>query len=73
MSRTPECTSNARFVENSRTLKSQQVQLRWDKACSDLYYHYTGQHLEPLVDVMDSLIMALETGIARRLIVSVTF
>jgi len=62
MSRISECTSNERSDVSSRILKSQQVQLRWDKACSDSYYYYTGQHLDPLVSVMDSLFVAYETG-----------
>jgi len=44
--------------DDRHTLKSQQVELRWDKACSDSYYYHTSQHLEALVGVMHSLVMA---------------
>jgi len=31
-----------------------QWQMRWDKADKNGYYHYTGIHLSPLVDVVDN-------------------
>jgi len=51
MSHSLECRpmSDECSVDSRSTLKSQQAQLRWDKACSDSYYCYTGQHLHYLV------------------------
>ena len=62
MSLSSKCMSNVSSERSSNTLKSQQVQLRWDKACSDSYYYYTGQHLESLGEVINCLKTAHETG-----------
>ena len=37
-------------------------QLRWDKANRELYYEYTGQCLQPMVAVVDEMLLTYKTG-----------
>lgn len=41
--------SSERLCKSSNRLASRQLQLRWDKADGNSYYHYTGHNLEPLL------------------------
>jgi len=54
--------SSERLCKSSNRLASRQLQLRWDKADGNSYYHYTGHNLEPLLCIVDSVSSAYEAG-----------
>jgi len=45
-------------ANNSASNVIRQWQMRWDKADIDAYYHYTGTHLTPFVNVVDNMLQA---------------
>ena len=47
-----DCSSNADYITSTDNRIS--VQLRWDKADTISFYHYTGVHLQPVLDKLDS-------------------
>ena len=54
--------SSERLCKSSNRLASRQLQLRWDKADGNSYYHYTGHNLEPLLCIVDSVSSAYQAG-----------
>jgi len=48
--------------KNSKSLKAVQKQLRWDKSDSISYYSYTGSHLQPIADAVNSTVLKFEAN-----------
>ena len=48
--------------KNSKSLKAVQKQLRWDKSDSISYYSYTGSHLQPILDAVNSTVQKFEAN-----------